>query len=79
MKIDISLYKLGIPELKYRLDKSKPEDVCVFISEYASATHIPLLALCYFVKQLGYGTDKVDEKIEALKKFYKYTEVTGIE
>lgn len=78
MKIDCNPYKNSLDKLLHMMiDKQDPSRQVGFVS---AASHIPAIVVCSYMLAFIYP-DHADLKdsYEALKKFYRYTEVKPFE
>jgi hypothetical protein len=75
MKLEVYRYSSVRPTVAHFI-KSNPEmtiaDLC---SKLAVATHVPALAICYFIEEVKGASEELERQKNTLINFYKYTNI----
>ena len=79
MKINLLMYKANLAPLKAYRQANLKQSLSDLITNYAVATHVPLIVCAYYFVKLEGMKPELIEMIERLKKFYRYDEIIGID
>lgn len=77
MRVDIGRYRENYNSIFIALKDLSWEDRRKKISEIAAATHVPLIAVLHYCLEMFGSNAEVEQKLDAVKKFYQVTEVVG--
>lgn len=64
-------YRINIPSIKQATIELDPDERYAIISTIAVSTHVPIIAVCYFMGELYGFDDRLTSFIERLKIFYR--------
>jgi hypothetical protein len=79
LKIDLLAYKTNLAPLKAYRQANSNQSLSDLITNYAVATHVPLIVCAYYFVKLEGMTPELMTMIERLKRFYRYDEIIGID
>lgn len=78
MKLNLNSYRYCIPFLKLRMEHRPHESLAELCGNISASTFIPICALYYYVAEINGMTPEIQEAIDRLTTFYKYTEIEGL-
>lgn len=79
MRINLLMYKSNLAPLKAYRQANSNLSLSDLITNYAVSTHVPLIVCAYYLAKIEGMTPELMEKIEMLKRFYRYDEIIGID
>lgn len=75
MKLKLAQFRTNKEELLRSIQKHGIDSLSMF----CACTGLPVAAACVFVKEeLPQYSEEMDKKLEVLKEFYGYTEITEV-
>lgn len=79
--MNILNYLQCLDNLKYyiKVSKEAKKDNDYIASTFSVSTHVPIIAVYYYIAKLEGMTPQIEEKISFLKDFYKVDKIEGLE
>jgi len=75
MNLEVYKYKSVRPAVAAYLKNNPTADLEETCSTLAAATHVPILAICYFVEDINGASPELEGIKQKIKDFYKYDKV----
>jgi hypothetical protein len=79
MKIDVSLYSSNLPFVKILIDRNKEKTPVQMVNVITKATECPIVASAYLIATHIGMTKELQDFVDRMVIFYKYTEISGIQ